>query len=254
MVRSHAMLVLLLVLVALCGSAAEAAALRPLASAGVLAGESGWSEQVLQLVFPWQPVISQCSQIHDNGQAASWQQNTLPLHTSPQTLVVTMLSHACAGTLRELTGMRRPGAGRSLQQHRQAFLETAQHGHVPLQLPPNLAATIEPGARVQIKYSRMQGQHVVVDRMHASQPDSQRRRLLQSRPTAPKGITSMIIFIMDLSQCGTASPAITPEVRRVASAATQHTPVCNSLPVLVQTCLAASSHTTRPAMTQGHPG
>lgn len=125
--------------------------------------------------------------------------------------------------------MRRPGTGRSLQQHHQAFLETAQHGHVPLQLPPNLAATIEPGARVQIKYSRMQGQHVVVDRMHASQPDSQRRRLLQSRPTAPKGITSMIIFIMDLSQCGTASPAITPEVRPAASAVTQHTPpACNS--------------------------
>lgn len=92
MVRSRAMFVLLVALAALCGCAAEAAALRPLAPAGVLAGESGWSEQVLQLIFPWQPVNSQCSQMHDNGQAASWQQNMLPLHTSPQAVVVTMLS------------------------------------------------------------------------------------------------------------------------------------------------------------------
>lgn len=93
MVRSHAMFVLLVALAALCGCAAKSAALRPLAPAGVLAGESGWSEQVLQLIFPWQPVNSQCSQGHDNGQAASWQQKCCPSH-QPQAVVVTMLSCA----------------------------------------------------------------------------------------------------------------------------------------------------------------
>eukprot|EP00955_Chlamydomonas_euryale_P103944 365534-Chlamydomonas_euryale.AAC.4 len=112
--------------------------------------------------------------------------------------------------------------------HRQLFLRTPDGRSLELSLPPDAAPSedLPLGEPVSVLLKRRSlaeaGKPLRLVRpprrlLLAGGATGAARRLQQLQPpagaTAPAGNVSMVVFIMDLSPCGNAGPAATPEVK-----------------------------------------
>ncbi|KAG1677805.1 hypothetical protein FOA52_008569 [Chlamydomonas sp. UWO 241] len=131
------------------------------------------------------------------------------------------------GTLRALVGERSGGGGPG---YRELYLRTLDARVYALDLPPSTpgapprAAAAAPGDAVEVTFDggaadSSGGRHgrrtLLLDHQPRPLGSVGRGRHLQQAPsgapTAPKGPVRMLVYIMDLSECGTAGPAVTPD-------------------------------------------
>lgn len=117
------------------------------------------------------------------------------------------------GRLQTLTGQLR---GHGMPAHHQHLLKTADNQLWRLDLPSASSSAPMPmaGQKVEVTVTGTEGNRLFLSETPRQLPvSSQRRQLYQtSKGTAPKGKVAMIVFVMDLTTCGTAGPAATPQV------------------------------------------
>ena len=144
--------------------------------------------------------------------------------------------HTLQGTFQALIG--HTPAGSDEDRHQQFYLQTPENGTIALEIPRWLEESLDlsqiSGSYVTVKFiekavagSNKYNRQVISlvksappalndwgELTNRKESISNFRRGLQqsSTGTAPQGSVKMIVFIMDLTECGTAKPVVTPQV------------------------------------------
>ena len=133
------------------------------------------------------------------------------------------------GTFQALIG-HMPGSDED--RHQQFYLQTLENGTIALEIPlwleKNLDISQMSGSQVTVRFTEkpvagstqfdLQVISLTKNGSPATLNDIPKfhRSLLQSSTgTAPRGSVKMIVFIMDLTQCGTAKPVVKPQVQSI---------------------------------------